>query len=118
MAVGNLRGLKEAGRLFAVPTYVYTVFLGLLIGYGIYKIGFQDLGTDPGQRGAGRGVRRGAGRRRRAADGVGVACILLLRAFSSGAVVLAGVEAISNGVPAFRKPKSKNAAQHPHDDGG
>ena len=110
LAVGNLRGLKEAGRLFALPTYVYAVFISALIGYGIYKIGFQDLGTIPGNEELANEFAEEHGADVASLTG-SVSLILLLRAFSSGAVVLAGVEAMSNGVPAFRKPKSKNAAQ-------
>src|SRR6188508_2394335 len=47
MALGNLRGVKESGRLFAVPTYAYVLFLGLLIGYGVYRVGFGGLGAIP-----------------------------------------------------------------------
>jgi len=110
MALGNLRGLKEAGRLFAVPTYAYTLLLGGLIGYGIYRIGFQDLGTIPGNEEVAREFAEEQGADVAALTG-SVGLLLLLRAFSSGAVVLAGVEAMSNGVPAFRSPKSKNASQ-------
>ena len=110
MALGNLRGLKEAGRVFAVPTYVYALFLSLLIGYGIYRIGFQHLGSIPGNDAKARRFAEEQGADVAKLTG-SVGLLLLLRAFSSGAVVLAGVEAMSNGVPAFRKPKSKNAAQ-------
>ena len=110
LALGNLRGLKEAGRLFAVPTYAYTLLLGGLIGYGIYRVGFQDMGTIEGNEEVAREFAEEQGADVAALTG-SVGLILLLRAFSSGAVVLAGVEAMSNGVPAFAKPKSKNAAQ-------
>ncbi len=110
MAVGNLRGLKEAGRVFAVPTYLYTALLAGLIGYGIYKIGFQDLGTIAGNEEKARHFAEEQGADVAKLTG-SVGLLLLLRAFSSGAVVLAGVEAMSNGVPAFKAPKSKHAAQ-------
>ncbi|QXC59702.1 APC family permease [Aquihabitans sp. G128] len=110
MAIGNLRGLKEAGRVFAVPTYAYTLLLGGLIAYGIYKIGFQDLGTIPGNEKIAEDFAKEQGAELSKLTG-SVGLLLLLRAFSSGAVVLAGVEAMSNGVPAFRQPKSKNASQ-------
>ncbi len=109
MAVGNLRGMKEAGRIFAVPTYAYTLLLTALIGYGIYRIGFQDLGSIAGNEEAARRFAEEEGADLAKLTG-SVSLLMLLRAFSSGAVVLAGVEAMSNGVPAFRKPKSKNAA--------
>jgi amino acid transporter len=110
MSVGNLRGLKEAGRIFAVPTYAYTFLLGGLIAYGIYKIQAQGLGTIPGNEALAEEFAKEQGAKLSELTG-SVSLILLLRAFSSGAVVLAGVEAMSNGVPAFRKPKSSNAAK-------
>jgi len=110
LAVGNLRGLKEAGKIFAVPTYAYTVLLGGLIAYGMYKIHFQHLGTIPGNEKLAHDFATAHGADLKTLTG-SVGLILLLRAFSSGAVVLAGVEAMSNGVPSFRKPRSKNAAQ-------
>ena len=110
LAVGNLRGLKEAGRVFAVPTYAYTILLGGLIAYGMYKIHFQHLGTIPGNEKLAHEFAEEHGADLKTLTG-SVGLILLLRAFSSGAVVLAGVEAMSNGVPSFRKPRSKNASQ-------
>jgi amino acid transporter len=109
MALGNLRGLKEAGQVFAVPTYLYTVVLGGLIAYGVYKVGFQHMGSIPGNQAKARHFAQEQGADVAKLTG-SVGLLLLLRAFSSGAVVLAGVEAMSNGVPAFKKPKSKNAA--------
>jgi amino acid transporter len=106
LMLANLRGLKESGTVFAVPTYIYIVSLGMMIGYGLYRVYFQDLGALP----------VAEGRYEDLTDGrypnalQGVTLYLFLRAFSSGAVALTGVEAISDGVPAFRKPKSKNAA--------
>ncbi|MEO6988641.1 MAG: APC family permease [Aquihabitans sp.] len=110
MALGNLRGLKEAGRIFAIPTYAYTVLLGGLIAYGIYRIGFQGLGTIEGNEEIAADFAKEQGADMAKLTG-SVGLLLLLRAFSSGAVVLSGIEAMSNGVPAFREPKSKNAAQ-------
>ncbi|MBA2640199.1 MAG: APC family permease [Nocardioidaceae bacterium] len=104
MAV-NLRGVRESGRAFAVPTYL---FMAAIIGMSLW--GFlrylggdlpqattAELRTDPEQA---------------FTDGLGgfAFAFLLLRAFSSGCAALTGVEAISNGVPAFRKPKGRNAA--------
>ncbi|MCU1353904.1 MAG: amino acid/polyamine/organocation transporter, superfamily [Acidimicrobiales bacterium] len=109
MMVGNLRGVKESGRLFAFPTYAYVFFLGTLIVYGMYKIGFQHIGPIPGSTKKAEEFAKSHGKDERdLAKSVGL--FILLRAFSSGAVVLSGVEAISNGVPAFRKPEAKNAA--------
>lgn len=110
MAVANLRGLKEAGKLFAIPTYAYTVLLGALIAYGMYRIGFGHQGPIEGNAEIARDFASKHGADTAKLTG-SVGLLLLLRAFSSGAVVLSGVEAMSNGVPAFRPPKSRNASQ-------
>jgi amino acid transporter len=105
MTVANLRGLKEAGSIFAVPTYVYVFALSALIVYGLYRSYSGDLAPlPPNHESLAELSKNGA-----LLGSVGV--FLLLRAFSSGAVALSGVEAISNGVPAFKKPESKNAAR-------
>jgi amino acid transporter len=99
----NLRGLKESGRIFAVPTYVYVFALGALIAYGLYRSFSGGLGELPVDR--------------HALDELtdngtlitGVTAFALMRAFSSGAVALSGIEAIANGVPAFRPPEARNA---------
>ncbi|WP_081845023.1 APC family permease [Mycolicibacterium aromaticivorans] len=99
----NLRGVRESGRAFAIPTYAFIVGVYLMVGLGLLR---ALLGHPPVAESAGYGIR---------AEQVGlttVALILLvLRAFSSGCTALTGVEAISNGVPAFRKPKALNAAR-------
>ena len=100
MTVANLRGLKESGALFAPPTYVYIVSLVVLIVVGLYKIFFKDLGPIP-QTGAGEELLQGTG---------DISMFLFLQAFASGAVALSGVEAVSNGVPAFKKPEPRNAS--------
>jgi len=102
----NLRGVRESGAIFAIPTYAFMVgILGMVI-YGWIRLWvFNDL---PLSSTAAFTIAPEAPY----ADGfAGLAAIfLLMRAFSSGCAALTGVEAISNGVPAFRKPKSKNAA--------
>lgn len=108
MMLANLRGTKESGRLFAPPVYTYVVSLTLLVCYGLYRVfigGLEPMPLDAeGLVEIGKNVD----------DGVfvvgSVTAMLAMRAFSSGAVALTGVEAISNGVPAFRKPESHNAA--------
>jgi len=98
----NLRGLRESGKAFALPTYGFILGIGVLLLYGGYSIL------------TGHTVRaESADFTVRPADTklAGLALVfLLLRAFASGCTALTGVEAISNGVPAFQKPKSKNAA--------
>ncbi|MDQ4131718.1 MAG: APC family permease [Actinomycetota bacterium] len=101
ITLANLRGLKESGRVFALPVYLYIVTLALLIVYGLAREYFGDIepiAFDPKQAEIARDT------------GGTLGLFLLLRGFSSGAVALTGVEAISNAVPAFRKPESKNAA--------
>jgi len=103
ITIANLRGLRESGTLFAPPTYVYTAMLVLLIVVGNYRVFFQDLGPIP--------LDQLSDEARELADGgKALSILLLLRAFSSGAIALSGTEAISNGVPAFRRPESRNAS--------
>jgi amino acid transporter len=101
ITVANLRGVKESGRLFALPTYVYIISLTGLVLYGLARVYFghvKPVPFDPQKSVAA------------AVTGGSLGLFLLLKGFSSGAVALSGVEAISNGVPAFRRPESKNAA--------
>jgi amino acid transporter len=99
----NLRGVRESGRLFAIPTYAFIAGVMLMIGIGLFR---TLLGAAPVAESANYGIH---------AEHVGLntlaISLLALRAFSSGCTALTGVEAISNGVPAFRKPKSLNAAR-------
>ncbi|MET9370184.1 APC family permease [Streptomyces griseoflavus] len=99
----NLRGVRESGTLFAIPTYIFVTGVFTMIAWGAFRglvlgdemraptADFEIKPEHPGLAGF-------------------ALFFLLLRAFSSGCAALTGVEAISNGVPAFRKPKSKNAA--------
>lgn len=103
MTVMNLRGVKESGAAFAGPTYFYILMLVILILTGLYRIFVQHIGPIPEEM-----LSREANE---LAAGTGsLSLYMLLRAFSSGAVALSGVEAVSNGVPAFKKPESKNAS--------
>ncbi|HUR74359.1 MAG TPA: APC family permease [Sporichthya sp.] len=99
----NLRGVKEAGLAFAIPTYGFILGVVALIGWGLFKVAV--LGDHLQAPTAGYEIR---------AEHVGLGgfalVFLMLRAFASGCAALTGVEAVANGVPAFRKPKSKNAA--------
>ena len=101
----NLRGVRESGSVFAVPVYCFMIGIVGMVVYGLFRIllmGDQvvadsaQYGIEPDPRYA-------------AFSGLAMVA-LLARAFSSGCAALTGVEAISNGVPAFKKPKSKNAA--------
>nr|WP_240979432.1 APC family permease [Streptomyces sp. HNM0574] len=103
LTVMNLRGVKESGKLFAIPTYVFVGGVFTMLAWGAFR--GLVLGEEMRAPTAGFEVRPEHG------ELAGFAMVfLLLRAFSSGCAALTGVEAISNGVPAFRKPKSKNAA--------
>jgi amino acid transporter len=104
IAVANLRGVRESGRVFAPPTYLYVAIMTLLVVWGLFKTftgDLQPLPVNHAQLAHFTGGETMLG---------GVTFFLLMRAFSSGAVALSGVEAISNGVQAFRKPESRNAA--------
>ncbi|HEV7862934.1 MAG TPA: APC family permease [Acidimicrobiia bacterium] len=104
VTVGNLRGIKEAGQIFAVPTYIYMGILGLLIVWGLWQSFTGDLHRLPvNQEQLDHFTKAGTLM-------TGVTLFALMRAFSSGAVALTGIEAISNAVPAFKRPESKNAA--------
>lgn len=99
----NLRGVRESGRAFAVPTYAFVAGVMVMIAIGLLR---TLLGDAPQAESAHYGIH---------AEQVGLnslaIALLALRAFSSGCTALTGVEAISNGVPAFRKPKALNAAR-------
>ena len=100
LTVMNLRGVKESGKAFAAPTYLFIASVLALIGAGVVK---TALGIPV--------VAESANLPVESHDVMGATAIfLLLRAFASGCTALTGVEAISNGVPYFKKPKSKNAA--------
>jgi len=103
MTVMNLRGVKESGAAFAGPTYFYIVMLIILIVTGFYRIFVQHVGPIPESLLSDEAIEMS-----KQTSSLGL--FMLLRAFSSGAVALSGVEAVSNGVPAFEKPESKNAS--------
>ncbi len=104
IAYGNLRGVRESGRLFALPTYFFILNMAILLGWGILQLvsgelprgahdveGMMDFGNP------GNGLL------------VGASLFVVMRAFASGGAAVTGVEAISNGVPAFREPSWRNA---------
>jgi amino acid transporter len=95
IAVANLRGLRESGKLFAAPTYLFIASLFALIAYGGAGAVFDFLPEAPYQR------------HPPGLEGVGL--FLFLRAFASGCTALTGVEAVSDGVPAFKPPEAHNA---------
>jgi amino acid transporter len=97
VVVLNLRGVRESGRVFAVPTYLFIGSFLIMIGTGLIQL---YLGTSQAT----------AGSALNTAAIEGVSLFLILRAFSSGCTALTGIEVISNGVSAFRKPEPQNAA--------
>lgn len=99
LAHGNLRGVRESGRIFAAPTYLFICAILLMLGVGFVQILSGNVET--AMQGKSGGVTPAV---------EGLTLFLLLRAFSSGCTALTGVETISNGVSAFRRPEAKNAA--------
>lgn len=98
ITLANLRGVKESGTLFAIPTYGFVAAFALLL-----VAGFIRLMIDPSLTAEPPDSVHGAGTS-------ALSAFIVLRAFASGCAALTGVEAISNGIPAFEKPESKNAA--------
>lgn len=99
----NLRGIRESGTAFAIPTYAFIIGMFIMLIWGFVQI--FVFGTELRAESASFELQSEHG------DLAGLALVFLLaRSFSSGCAALTGVEAISNGVPAFRKPKSRNAA--------
>ncbi len=97
---GNLRGVRESGEVFGLPTYFFIVsFTGMII-VGLVKLA---IGAAPGT------LLHSAPPEQQVAVVSGLSIFLVLRAFSSGAAAVTGIEAISNGVPAFKPPESRNA---------
>jgi amino acid transporter len=98
LTLGNLRGIREAGVLFAAPTYVYVVSLYALIAVGLFLVATGHIPAAPTPRDPFE------------SGGVEVlTALLVLRAFASGSVGLTGSEAVANGVPNFRRPEPRNA---------
>jgi amino acid transporter len=97
LTLGNLRGIRESGNIFAAPTYFFIVSVLALIAVGTWRLmtggGMPVAPIEPMQ-----------------SMGQPLTLLLLLRAFSNGCTAMTGVEAVSNGVPAFRPPEARNAA--------
>jgi amino acid transporter len=103
IAFGNLRGIREAGRLFAIPTYLFIANMAVLIVTGLVYAALGRLGHAPRIHGA-MPVGHSSG-----GLVLGVTAFLLLRAFANGSSAMTGTEAISNGVSIFRDPQARNA---------
>jgi len=105
LTIANLRGVKESGTAFAIPVYLFMFSIGTMAVVGFVRFALGDL---PAAESAGFELLNESGFNQGLTGLAGG--FLILRAFASGSAALTGVEAISNGVPAFQKPKSKNAA--------
>jgi len=94
----NLRGVKESGITFSIPTYFFIIMMYITVGVGLFRALTGTLGTviNPPELEAIRSLQ-------------GVTAFLILHAFSSGTTAMTGVEAISNGITAFKEPRSRNA---------
>ena len=99
LMVGNLRGVRESGRLFSVPTYFFIVSILGMLAVGAFR---YFSGTMPNAPPTDHALPPGTSL---------LPAFVLLTAFSNGCTALTGVEAVSNGVPAFKRPESRNAAQ-------
>ncbi len=101
ITIANLRGIREAGNIFAVPTYLFLFSALAMIAIGVYRIVvLGEHGTPPPEIVQATATTAGS-----------VGIVILLRAFASGAVALTGTEAVATGVPAFQPPESRNAAR-------
>jgi amino acid transporter len=98
LTLGNLRGIRESGTMFAIPTYIFIASFASMLMVGLVRVALDsDLQAAPPPNAIAAGTQ-------------GLGLFLILRAFSSGSAALTGIEAISNGVPNFKPPESKNAA--------
>ena len=102
IALANLRGVRESGALFAAPTYAFLISFLFMIGYGLFSYYiYGGAAPVPGPE----EIKTAEGYKFQP-----LTLFLLLGAFSNGCAALTGIEAISNGVPAFKKPEARNAA--------
>ena len=99
ITIGNLRGLRESGNIFAIPTYLFVGSALLMIAVGVFRVVVNGEGSAPALESQGTPDLL-----------LGVGILLLVRAFASGSVALTGTEGIANGVPAFKPPEPRNAA--------
>jgi amino acid transporter len=101
VTLANLRGIKESGQIFAIPTYLFVLSMFTLISVGLFKVIIGGGIVDPAPAPAIEHVPE---------ELQAVSFFLLLRAFAAGCTALTGIEAIADGVPAFKKPEARNAS--------
>ncbi len=99
VALGNLRGLRESGTMFAIPTYSFVLGIGIMIIVGLYKVATGNV--EP--------LHATFGEHTKSISGLAF-YFLILKAFAGGCAAMTGTEAVADGIPAFRPPESKNAA--------
>lgn len=99
VTIANLRGVKESGQIFAIPTYTFVISMFILIGTGLYKMLSGDVTPAPPPHTSHVPTELGS-----------LSVFLVLRAFAAGCTALTGIEAIADGVPAFKKPEARNAS--------
>lgn len=103
ITIMNLRGVQESGTFFSIPTYAFVFGILAMIIYGVFRVVTGDVPTPTGNQ-----VEAAA---ESATALSGLTLFILLRAYAAGCTALTGIEAISNGIPAFKPPESKNAGQ-------
>ena len=101
VTLANLRGLKESGQIFAIPTYLFVLSMFTLIGVGLFKVFMSGGALQPAPPPTTPLLSE---------ELQSISFFLLLRAFAAGCTALTGIEAIADGVPAFKKPEARNAA--------
>jgi amino acid transporter len=98
LTLGNLRGIRESGTIFAIPAYIFIAAFASMLAVGLVRVLVDG------------DLQASTPRDTVAAGSQGVGLFLILRAFSSGSAALTGIEAVADGVPSFKRPESKNAA--------
>lgn len=103
ITIMNLRGVRESGTFFSIPTYAFVVGILIMIAYGVFRVITGNVPEPSGEQ-----VEAVA---ESATALSGLTLFIVLRAYAAGCTALTGIEAISNGIPAFKPPESKNAGQ-------
>jgi len=102
ITIMNLRGVKESGTFFSIPTYAFVLGIFAMVGFGIIRILTGNIPAPLEEQVVVHDLSTASS---------GLTLFIILRAFAAGCTALTGIEAISNGIPAFRRPESRNAGQ-------